>query len=284
MVLIQVVSDLHLETHPAYRDYDLPVTAPHLALLGDIGHICDDAFLKWLEVILSHYQTIFFCLGNHEPYHMRMSSAKKRMRAFAVNMEKLRGTRAIGRFVLLDRTRYDMSDSPESGGVTILGCTLFSRVSQNQAREVASRFIDFKDIVDWDVGDHNDCHELDVDWLDSEVEKISRESPDRTIVIFTHHSPSVDQRTRNPRFKKSSVDSGFMTDLSRHVCWTAPSVKVWAFGHTHYNFDFVDEATSKRVLANQKGYCATLPSSGKADAGLPFQPMKTVYVQPEDRS
>lgn len=31
------------------------------------------------------------------------------------------------------------------------------------------------------------------------------------------------------------------------------NVKVWAFGHTHWNCDFVEEG-GKRVLTNQRGY------------------------------
>ena len=278
MVLIQVVSDLHLETHPSYKDFDLPATAQYLALLGDIGHVCDEAFLRWLESLLGRYGTVFFLLGNHEPYHMRLSSAKARMRAFAAKMDRIRVKSSIGQFVLLDKTRYDVP-GVSSGGVTILGCTLFSRVARDQAQEVADRFVDFKDLIDWDVGDHNDCHEADVEWLNNEVEKISKETPERKIIIFTHYSPSVDERTKNPRYPKSTVDSGFMTDLRGQTCWKRSNVKLWAFGHTHYNFDFTDEETGKRVIANQKGYYTTLPSNKKDGGGTPFCAGKTVDIR-----
>ena len=277
MVLIQIVSDLHLETHPSYSDFYLPATAPHLALLGDIGHVCDEAFLKWLENLLGRYDTVFFLLGNHEPYHMRLSSAKTRMRIFAAKMDLLRVKQPIGRFVFLDQTRYDMPGM-SGGGLTILGCTLFSRVTRGEAKEVVDRFIDFKDIIDWDVGDHNDCHEADVQWLNEEVEKISNGTPQRKIIIFTHYSPSIDQRTKNPKYPKGTVDSGFMTDLSSQLCWKSPATKLWAFGHTHYNFDFTDEETGKRVIANQKGYYTKLPSSKKGGDGTPFNVGKTVNI------
>ncbi|CAF9942121.1 MAG: hypothetical protein ALECFALPRED_009533 [Alectoria fallacina] len=274
IVLLQIVSDLHLETHPSYRDFDLPATARYLALLGDIGHVCDEAFFKWLESLLGRYETVLFLFGNHEPYHMRLSSAKSRMRCFAVKMERLRLTSSIGQFVFLDQTRYDFPTAPNVG-VTILGCTLFSRVVPEQAREVVHRFVDFKDMIDWDVEDHNDCHQADVQWLNKVVEKISEEDPERKIIIFTHYSPSIDHRTKNPRYPKSSVDSGFMTDLSGQVCWKRSTVKLWASGHTHFNFDFKDEETGKRVVANQKGYYPTLPSSKKGADGNGFDVGKT---------
>lgn len=124
---VQIVSDLHLETHPSYGDFHLPGTARHLALLGDIGHICDEAFFKWLESLLGRYETCSFLLGNHEPYHMRLSSAKSRVRSFAATVERLRVTSSIGQFVFSDQTRYDFL-VVANGGVAILGCTLFSRV------------------------------------------------------------------------------------------------------------------------------------------------------------
>ena len=61
-----------------------------------------------------------------------------------------------------------------------------------------------------------------------------------------------------------------MTNLEREECWTNPRVKMWAFGHTHFNCDFEDKldgetgtetstetstgTRTKRVVANQKGY------------------------------
>lgn len=226
--------------------------------------------------ICAEYETVFFLFGNHEPYHMRLATAKSRMTSSAAKMEALRVTSSIGQFVFLDQTRYDFC-SVVDVGVTILGCTLFSQVVPEQAREVVNRFVDFKDLIDWDVGDHNDCHQADRQWLNNEVEKISEEDPNRKIVIFAHYSPSIDKRTKDPRYKKGTVDSGFMTDLSGETCWKRSTVKLWAFGHTHYNFDFKDEETGKRVVANQKGYYPKLSSSSAG--GIPFDVGRTFDVR-----
>ena len=85
------------------------------------------------------------------------------------------------------------------------------------------------------------------------MEKIAREEPQRRVIIFTHHSPCVDERANDPRHEKSEVTSGFVTDLRDEECWRNQRVKLWAFGHTHFNCDCV-EKTRKRVLTNQKGY------------------------------
>lgn len=79
-------------------------------------------------------------------------------------------------------------------------------------------------------------------------------------MIFSHHSPSTDPRSRDPRHEGSEVSSGFATDLSGFAtdlsgeeCWKASNVVAWAFGHTHYNCGFKDEG-GKTIMANQKGY------------------------------
>ena len=243
---IQVMSDLHLETHPSY-DYDFPKTAPYLALLGDIGHVATEHLIQFLVRQLLRYKVVFFLLGNHEPYHISWDFAKERMNKFVRNAARLRANDAsIGEFVFLEKTRFDLSAE-----FTVLGCTLFSKVPSEQAHAVQSLLHDFRDILNWDVGDHVDAHLEDLQWLNSQVVELARLN--KKVIIFTHHSPTTDQRASDPDHARSEVNSGFATDLREEECWTNPAVILWGFGHTHFNCDFT-EGSGKRVVANQKGY------------------------------
>lgn len=246
-ISFQILSDLHLETHPSY-DFRLTQTAPYLALLGDIGHVADDGLFGFLEKQLSRYWIVFYLLGNHEPCHTSWSSAKSRVREFSERMDRLRRRSTIGRFVFLDQTRYDVNDY-----ISILGCTLFSRVLPEQAVAVGTRFVDFKQILDWTVEDHVETHLSDLKWLNTQVSEISRTEPHRQIVIFTHYSPTLDTRAVDENHSDSPVMSGFATDLVAEECWKNQSVVLWAFGHTHFSCDFVDDL-GKNIIANQKGY------------------------------
>lgn len=245
----QIVSDLHLETQQSYL-INLPHTATNIALLGDIGKVADHGLFQFLEKLLNNYWNVFYVLGNHEPLGTTWSTAKASLRSFAARMENLRQRSTIGRFILLDQTRYDISDE-----LTILGCTLFSHVTDDQAGAVGDRLVDFKQICNWTVDDHNQAHASDLAWLISQVSKITATEPQRRIAIMTHHSPTIDSRAADPKHIKSPVSSGFSTDLSRQICWQSKSVVFWAFGHTHFNCDFVDEL-GKRVVANQRGYAS----------------------------
>ncbi|KAK2745392.1 hypothetical protein FQN57_003735 [Myotisia sp. PD_48] len=246
-VLFQIMPDLHLETHPSYI-YNFQTKAHYLCLLGDIGLVGDDRLFQFLEKQVKRYWVVFYLLGNHEPSNMSFDSAKAKMRAFESKMANLRVQSTIGRFVFLDQTRYDISDT-----FTVLGCTLFSNILPHQTDAVSNRLVDFRNIVNWTVHDHNLAHRSDLDWLNRQVVEISAKNPHRQIAIFTHHSPSLDSRAVDPTQVESEVSSGFVTDLKLESCWTHHSVKAWAFGHTHFNTCFNNEHGAL-VLANQKGY------------------------------
>ncbi|TQV97558.1 Ser/Thr protein phosphatase superfamily [Cordyceps javanica] len=239
---VQILSDLHLESPDGYDIFHVEPNAPYLALLGDIGYVKDDGFFCFLRCQLEVFRVVFLVLGNHEPYCSSWPGAKARVEAFRMGLPQ------PDRFVLLDRTRYDLSPT-----VTVLGCTLFSHVAPENQDRVSMGLNDFYLIDEWTVQSHREAHRSDVDWLNAEVERISRLESHREVLVFTHCCPLTNEDVTDPQHQGSAISSGFMTDLSTELCWKAPVVKVWAFGHTHYNCDFQDE-NGKRVLSNQRGY------------------------------
>jgi hypothetical protein len=255
-VRIQILSDLHLENPEAYKLFEIIPVASHLALLGDIGHTKDDGLFDFLRRQLRNFETISFVSGNHEPYHSSAVASNTRLLEFQDRVENERkeatkfGNPTLGRFVILNQTRFDISPA-----VTILGCTLFSRITPEQKDHVSFGMNDFYHIKDWTIEDHDKKHKSDLAWLNHEVTRLTTDEPDRKIVILTHYSPTVDPRSIDPAHTNSKISSGFMTDLSTEKCWTtAGNIKAWAFGHTHYNCDFIDENTGRRVVTNQRGY------------------------------
>ncbi|KAK2610067.1 hypothetical protein N8I77_003524 [Diaporthe amygdali] len=260
--VLQIMSDLHLETPkflPMYNDFRIEVRAQHLALLGDIGIANDDNLIDFLNRQLRQFEIVFYVLGNHEPYSSTYDDAVARMVAFEESTASGRvfesqedGSHVRhGRFVFLNRRRFNLS--PE---VTILGCTLFSHISDEQRSTVSLFVSDFSNIVDWSVDKHNAAHQADLAWLNAQVEAIARDEPHRSVVVLTHYSPTAAPEANDSEHIEDSrgVQSAFVTDLKEEPCWVSPLVKVWAFGHTHYNCDFVDEKTAKLVVANQRGY------------------------------
>ncbi|KAF3480530.1 ser/Thr protein phosphatase [Arthroderma uncinatum] len=248
---IQIISDLHLETPSGYDSFEIPPKAPHLALLGDIGNVRDKAFFPFIEAQLLRFQTVFFLLGNHEPYHSTWAESREQVTNFS-NQISQRNSKGFGTFIFLDRTRYDVS-----ADITVLGCTLHSYVPIQHMATVIMGLNDFYHIDNWSVLEHNNAHVRDLAWLNEQVTSISKLEPRRKIVIFTHHSPIMgDARAADPMHIGSALSTAFATDLSDEECWKSPNVCLWAFGHTHFNCNFnVElEGSTRRIVANQRGY------------------------------
>jgi len=168
------------------------------------------------------------------------------MKSFAANMQEKRlADQSLGEFIFLNQTRYDLNDN-----VTILGCTLWSNVPSSASHEVSLRLNDFRKIKSWTTETHNAAHIADAEWLDRECAKLRNEQPERRIIILTHHAPAI-QGTSAPQYQGGSVNTAFATDMSLRSCWGNP-LSVWAFGHTHFNCDFVKD--NVRIVSNQRGY------------------------------
>ncbi|PWY80498.1 acyl-CoA dehydrogenase mitochondrial precursor [Aspergillus heteromorphus CBS 117.55] len=274
MARFQIVSDLHLEKPKAYDLFEIPAKAPYLALLGDIGNVTDDGFLPFIEAQLRKFQIVFLVLGNHEPFHSSWLDVRDKLGKFSHDISLRQAqpqpgspNNKLGEFVLLDQTRYQLTPD-----VTVLGCTLHSQVSEapEEREQVSFGINDFYYIQDWTVEGHCAAHEADRAWLNDQVTEIARTDPHHKIVIFTHHSPTVAPPAVDPAHVNSLISSGFATDLVGEPCWDKPQVRLWAFGHTHYNCDFTESRTGKRIVANQRGYYFAQASAFDPEKSLGF--------------
>lgn len=252
----QVISDIHLESQRAYDVFEITPSAPYLALLGDIGNVekHKDEFLAFLTRQLIQFRAVLLVPGNHEAYHSSWPKTLAILREFEEHCVAHQDP-SVGQFVLLDRQAFSPQDCPS---LVVLGCSLFSRVPASAEMHVSMGLNDFYVIDDWDVEKHNAAHERDLTWLNDQVAKLGQDSRVKDVFIFTHWSPSKDKRAIDPVHVCSPITTGFSTNLADEACFVSGKVKVWAFGHTHYNCDLTVErengASPLRLFANQKGY------------------------------
>ncbi|KAI4150218.1 MAG: hypothetical protein LQ340_004214 [Diploschistes diacapsis] len=215
--------------------------APYLALLGDVGNVAlhKDDYLACLTLQLNLFRAVLFVPGNHEAYHSNWPDTLDILRAFEQDVRK---NKSLGEFILLDHTAFQLPGT----NVTILDCSLFSSIPPERQMAVNRGLNDFFQTSDWDVGMHNEAHTRDLAWLNAQVADL--EQSDVNIIIFSHWSPSLDVRAIEPRHAGSPIMSAFSTDLSDEVCFKSDRVKVWAFGHTHYNCDFTAAYKPEGIL------------------------------------
>ena len=256
-VVIQIVSDLHLEVPIGYDTFTITPKAPHLALLGDIGNVGPpehrEGMLDFLTKQLQSFQTVFFVPGNHEAFYCTWPEAISVLRSFEEDIASRRkDDPTLGEFVLMDRRAFCI------GHVLILGCSLFSNVPEERTSDVELSMNDFYRTGAWDVAAHNGAHARDLEWLNTHAADAEGDPSIQAMVVLTHWSPSLDSRACDPKHAGSAITAGFASQLDGEVCWRAQKVVLWACGHTHYNFDFPIEREGRerplRLLANQRGY------------------------------
>lgn len=245
VIRIQFMSDLHLEVADLYNTFEIPRVAPILLLAGDVGRFSSyEKLLGFFQRQCEVFERVFYVLGNHEYYGL----TPQQCLASAKQLEA--EPSLIGKLTLLNRTRIDLGT-----GITILGCTLWSHVPEESKDIVRAKVNDFKGrISGWTVEDHNAEHEKDLLWLRSEIEQLAQESPSRSVLIATHHAPSV-LGTSSERDSKNAWSPAFATELIDGIIRTwrgYEMISYWVFGHTHYCCD--NSRWNLKLLANQRGY------------------------------
>lgn len=263
-VSFQVLSDLHLEINQQYSTYEFPVCAKHLILAGDVGRLADyDDYREFLRKQTDRFELVVLVLGNHEFYNMSFAAGLERARQLE------REPSLNGRLILLHQKRYDVPGSR----VTILGCTLWSKVPPESRDIVQSKIKDFQKIEDWAVDDHNAAHDSDMGWLLKEINSNvtpEKQTEERSILVVTHHAPLL-RGTSSPQHAQNPWSSAFGTDILSQV---SKGVNAWVFGHTHYTTEFMELGI--RIVSNQRGY--VLPWSNPKDKEYKFDPSKVILV------
>ncbi|OTA97281.1 hypothetical protein M434DRAFT_391994 [Hypoxylon sp. CO27-5] len=149
----------------------------------------------------------------------------------------------MGEFVFLDNTRYDFRDEK----LTVLGGTLFNLPRKEIRGCIDDYYRRYIHINGWGPREHFEAHKATRRWLLHTSTDVENEDPERVVIILTHYSPTrhyASVSVRNPGFLHT-------TDLKWLNRFMSRNVRLWAFGSTHFNCDFVDWETDRRFYSNQ---------------------------------
>jgi hypothetical protein len=271
---IQLLSDLHLETHPHFVPEHAP-DADALILAGDIGSYQEGSLLVTQgdnDFGLARFSPrtdlaawpvpVFFVPGNHEYDGMDFEEAHARLQESCARLQ----------ITWLHRRVIEMK------GVRLIGCTLWSDfealvpaqgplTQQLKAREKAERAADFylrKTGTTLDGQPFLSAAvraqaQADQAWL---TQALSEPFAGPTVVI-THFAPSL--KSADPRYGLTPGTAGFCNALDHLL----PKANVWMHGHLHCAHDYVHEGC--RVVANPLGYA-------RKNEQLAFETRKTWRV------
>ncbi|KAF2797115.1 hypothetical protein K505DRAFT_322823 [Melanomma pulvis-pyrius CBS 109.77] len=245
----QILSDLHLNNDAQYLTFHIPVTAPHLILAGNIGRLADyDAYLSFLIRRCNLYTNVFLVLGSLEFHGITIQQGLD----LARRMESEPAVR--GKLVILNRTRGEVPGT----NVTILGCTLWSKIAGSAEDAVLKKIPEFdreQGIRNWSVASHNAAHDADLAWLQREVQDCvnltsatASSSAAPQILVVTSFAPEL-REALSPWQVDSPWSSAYGTELLRGMDWNG--VKVWVCGATGRTGEF--KKYGVKVVMNQRG-------------------------------
>ena len=293
-IKIQIASDLHLEFirgRTPNLDEVLTPSAPVLALLGDI-HVMGaphhaEGYGTFLKECASRFERVLLLAGNHEFY--TDPAAPVTYEEVIVHLRALAG-RCGDHVSFLHNETAEISVEGSGGGrysVLVYGSTLWTSIPRNQtvegappdraAESVEFKMMDFRKVYVkgegvkprlLEVRDTKNWHALAVEGLLAAAADATRRK--LNLLVLTHHAPLM-RGTSAPEHEGGALQSGFATDLS-HVMAKERSICAWAYGHTHFNTDFV--MSGVRVLSNQRGYDTT----GLAGLAAGYDPSKVLSV------
>jgi Icc-related predicted phosphoesterase len=272
---IQLLSDLHLETHPHFTPEVAP-SADVLILAGDIGSYqagsmllgqqdqdCGLARFSPCKDLGAWPVPVFFVPGNHEYDGMPFEEAHEKLQATCKRLD-----------IVFLHQRVEMF-----GGVRFIGCTLWSDfealvpasgplTQQLKAREKAERAANFylkKTGTTFQGAPFlsnavRAQAQSDQAWLRNALS----EPFDGPTVVITHFAPSL--LSADPRYGLSPGTAGFCNALDHLL----PKATLWLHGHLHCAHDYVSQGC--RVVANPLGYA-------RKNEQLAFAPQKIVRVE-----
>ncbi|KAI1412182.1 hypothetical protein F5Y13DRAFT_163824 [Hypoxylon sp. FL1857] len=150
----------------------------------------------------------------------------------------------VGEFVFLDDSRYDFVDEK----VTVLGATLFSLPHKLLRPDIDEFYTNVIQAGSWGSQQHFAAHRVSRKWLLHTTSDIEKEDSGRAVIILTHFCP-----TREHIAVGRAYDYRYTTNLGLLNTIMSRNVKLWAFGSTHYNCDYLDMKLHRRFYSNQRG-------------------------------
>jgi hypothetical protein len=252
----QILSDLHLDHESQYLTFHIPVSAPFLILAGNIGRLIDyEQYLSFLIRRCNLHEKVFLVLGALEFHGIGWMDGLQ----LAHKMEK--DPVMKGRLEVLYETRSDVPGT----NVTLLGCTLWSKIPESDTAAVLRKMPEFNEktgIQNWDIEKHNSEHKRDLWWL---VEEARNSSPspaggalapaatagskeERQIVMVTAFAPDL-RECLEPWQVDAPWASAYGTNLLDGPYFG--NIKTWISGTTGRSCDFKKGETT--VVSNQRG-------------------------------
>ncbi len=270
---IQLLSDLHLESHPHFVPQPAP-GADLLVLAGDIGSYQKGSLLTDPDFGLARFSPLFgwptpvlFLPGNHEYDGLDFDETHARLRATCDRLGmiwlerqvlQIAGVRFVGTTLWTDFDAFaPAADDP--------GATLTSLLrGRDKAFRAANYYLRKNSSLR--AGEPMLAQQLREQGLACQqwLRDALAQDFDGPTVVVTHFAPSL--RSADPRYGLTPGTAGFCNNLDDLLA----RADLWLHGHLHAPSDYVHRGC--RVVANPLGY------AGK-DEQAAFLPRSVILLE-----
>jgi hypothetical protein len=262
-VKIQLMSDLHFESHPDYRPRPAP-GAELLVLAGDIGSYQRGSRLGGNDFGLERFSPrqgwpvpVLYVPGNHEYDFLDFDETHQRLRETCERLDITwleREVASFGRIRFVGTTLWSDFDAlalrpeaPAPDTVQLLKQRHKAfRAANFYLEKAATRRHGEPMLAEGWREQALVCQE----WLRAAL----AEPWDGTTVVVTHFAPTL--HSLDPRYGLVPGTAGFCNSLDELL----PRAQWWLHGHLHCQHDYV--ARGCRVVANTLGYAAKGEQAG----------------------
>lgn len=186
----------------------------------------------FFDFVSKNFALTYWIPGNHEYYHSNLADRFDQLH------EKIRSN------VFLVNNHTIVHDN-----VRLIFSTLWSSISDENGRDIASRMNDF-----WLIkansrlltpNDVNALHQTSLAFI---KQSLCASASERTIVM-THHVPTFINYPK--QYKGDILNEAFAVELSDFI--EGSGIDYWIYGHTHYNNKEFSIGRTK-LVTNQLGY------------------------------
>ena len=252
-MLIQIVSDLHLNTNNItnFDDYIIKKEADILILNGDIGSLYIPSQLEnFITKMCKIFKTVIYIFGNHEFYYNKQFILQE--------MDKLKNNiynikKNLNNLHILDRNSIEIDD------ICIIGCTLWTDIKPDQ--HIPKFKFKIPNITNHE---YRKLHKKDLRYIKKMIKYCNKNN--LKIVIASHYPP-----INNLTDISDSVNKWYyMYKNNLDYLISNNNINTWIYGHTHHNKDFITPQGT-RIVSNQLGKIS--------DSVSTFSPTKIIDVK-----
>jgi len=248
----QLYSDIHLEMFNGHKFPKITPKADYLILAGNIDRKNLENFLDYTS---KNWERVFYVLGNHEYYYS----------SYTFHLLKDKYKNLCNKFhnVHLCDNSYHIIDD-----IIIYGFTAWTKPIFKTSEEACLELNDYNEIRTFHdrtitIGEIAIISDNDMIKFKQFLEFFYnfKSFKDKKLMIVTHFPPisgSSDNlnTTSDPIYKNDILQNYFRwNNLCKEECIPKQyieKIKVWCSGHTHWNFNFVEN--NIQYISNQIGY------------------------------